>query len=124
LTQYTDDDYPINELAAADLPDERLVLAAAREDGFSSWDARTGEPLSEPNESDTIWAMASGILPDRRASFLGAGNDHLVYRWDAGVCGSGTAGRPPQQREGRGDIHPAGRHAVVVSGGDDYTVRL
>lgn len=58
------------------------MLAAAREGGFTGWDVRIGEPLAEPEELNTIWAVVAGTLPGGRVLFAGASNDHLVYRWD------------------------------------------
>ncbi|MFC1431129.1 WD40 repeat domain-containing protein [Streptacidiphilus sp. N1-3] len=66
--------------------DGSLVVAAATEDGVLRLDALTGEKLDGPEMAggDTVWDVATGLLPDRRAFIAGAGHGNFrVYLWDA-----------------------------------------
>lgn len=76
---------PPNDLILTRLPDERLLLVTAHEDGITRFDVETGvehEPTRD-EEWNTIWAVTSARLPDGRTIIAGAGHDGLVYRWDA-----------------------------------------
>ncbi|MEW2353604.1 hypothetical protein [Spirillospora sp. NPDC029432] len=126
VLEYPDGCYgPISELAAAELPDGRLTLGAAREDGFSAWDAGTGEPLVEPEDLNTVWGLAAGTLANGRGLFAGAGNDHLIHLWDATTgraFGAPLAGHLGSVKAVATFTLPDGSLGIA-SGGDDCTVR-
>ena len=82
----SDGGWPVNALAVASPPDGSLVVAAAMEDGVLRLDALTGEELDGPEMAggDTVWDVATGLLPDGRAFIAGAGHCNFrVYLWDA-----------------------------------------
>jgi WD40 repeat protein len=81
----SEDAWP-NALAVASPPGRNPVVAVATEDGVMRLDALTGAELAgyAMAEADTIWDVATGILPDGRAFIAGAGHcGFRVYRWDA-----------------------------------------
>lgn len=67
----------------------RLVLGVAHGEGVEHWDALTGEEVARlPSARVTsVWDLAGGLLPDGRAIFVGAGQEHLVHRWFATADG-------------------------------------
>ncbi|MFB8131549.1 WD40 repeat domain-containing protein [Streptomyces mirabilis] len=80
------DAWSANALAVASPPGGNPVVAVATEDGVVRLDALTGAELDghEMAADDTIWDVATGILPNGRAFIAGAGHcGFRVYRWDA-----------------------------------------
>ncbi|MFI0351097.1 hypothetical protein [Actinomadura sp. 9N407] len=75
---------------------------------------------------DTFWGAAAGTVAGGRAVFAGAGNDHLVYVWDAGtgrLLGEPLVGHGSSVKAVATFRLPGGGLGVA-SGGDDGTVRL
>ncbi|TKA11455.1 hypothetical protein FCI23_11540 [Actinacidiphila oryziradicis] len=82
----SDDVWFPNALAVASPPGRNPVVAVATEDGVLRLDALTGAELDgyAMAANDTIWDVATGLLPDGRAFIAGAGHcGFSVYRWDA-----------------------------------------
>jgi WD40 repeat protein len=82
----TEDAWSAHALAVASPPGGSPVVAVATENGVLRLDALTGEELDgyEMAADDTVWDVATGLLPDGRAFIAGAGHcGFRVYRWDA-----------------------------------------
>jgi WD40 repeat protein len=113
-------------LSAADLPDGRRLLAAGHEDGIDCWDALTGErwPLAG-SAVGTVFSVAATPLPGGPVLIAGAGNDWLVYRWDAvarAPYGPPLAGHQLSVKAVAAATMPDGS-VMIASGGDDDTIR-
>lgn len=115
------DAWSANALAVASPPGGNPVVAVATEDGVLRLDALTGAELDgyEMAADDTIWDVATGILPDGRAFIAGAAIA-------AFGCTDGTrrqvspgpaAGRPHHLRQGHHSHHTARRHCADRLGG-------
>ena len=82
----SDSGYTGSLLAVASPEDSNLVVAIATEDGVVRLNALTGEELPGPEmaSDNTIWDVATGVLPDGRVFIAGAGHcDFPVYLWEA-----------------------------------------
>lgn len=85
-------------VAAGELPDGRLMLAAAGNDWkVYRWDAVTGEQLGPPlaGHTSSVKAVTVLRLPDGSVMIASAGDDCTVRRWNA-VAGSPLG--PPMER--------------------------
>ncbi|MEV6056814.1 WD40 repeat domain-containing protein [Streptomyces sp. NPDC052107] len=107
--------------------DGKDVLAAATEVGVQRWDSSSGTLLQDTEELSpgTIWGLDAYTAGDGRTLLVGAGNDHLVYRWDAVTgarAGVPLAGhRSSVKCVASGSV--PGRGALIASGSDDGTIR-
>lgn len=114
-------------LALVRAGDGRDVLAAATEVGVQRWDACSGTRLEDTGDltPGTVWGLDSCVTADGSPLLVGAGNDHLVYRWDP-ILGT-TAGTPLVGHHSSvkcvvaGDVPGPG--VLIASGSDDGTVR-
>lgn len=72
-----------NDQTLVRCPGDDVWLVVATEDGIEWWDARTGRHHPEMTwECWTIWALATGRLPDGRTGLFGAGQNGVVHQWD------------------------------------------
>ena len=113
---------------ALSLGDGKQILAAATENGVQRRDASTGSPLPDMPDltPGTIWSVDSCAMGDGRVMLIGAGNDHLVYRWDAitgTALGAPLSGHGSSVKCVKADRVP-GRGLLIASADDDGTVRL
>ncbi|MCY1144237.1 WD40 repeat domain-containing protein [Actinoplanes sp. Pm04-4] len=71
-------------LAAARLPDGRLMAATGTHEGILRFEPLTGdlEPL-DPDDETLVWTVANGTWPDGRPFFAGGTDDGLVQVVDA-----------------------------------------
>jgi WD40 repeat protein len=77
---------PIQAFAVAYPSHSPAMVAIATDMGVERLDATTGMAVPDANmeEINSIWDVATGLLPDGRAFIAAAGHcDWLVYRWDA-----------------------------------------
>lgn len=97
-------------------------LVIATEDGIEWWDVLTGRHHPEMTwEGWTIWALATGCLPDGRTALFGAGQNGVVHQWD--VTTGELIWESPDTDEPRsmmavGIVSSPGAAGVVVSGDD------
>ncbi|MDT0487128.1 WD40 repeat domain-containing protein [Streptomyces doebereineriae] len=119
--------YGCFDLSVIKAHDGRDVLAVSTEVGVQRWEARSGIRLEDTSDLTlgTIWGLDSIVAADGSPILVGAGNDHMVYRWDP-ISGT-TAGTPLAGHRSSvkcvavGDV-PA-RGVLIASGSDDGTVR-
>ncbi len=119
--------YGCFDLALVEAPDGRDVLAVATEVGVHRWDARSGVRMENTDQLTlgTVWGLDSVVAADGSVLLVGAGNDHLVYRWDpisGTAVGTPLAGHCSSVKcVAAGDV--PGRGVLIASGSDDGTVR-
>jgi WD40 repeat protein len=71
-----------DRMAAAWLPDGRLILGSGVEEGILRCDALDGT-VYEPDEERVVWDVAAGRMPDGRPFFAGAAATGAVHLVDA-----------------------------------------
>ncbi|WP_307865519.1 WD40 repeat domain-containing protein [Streptomyces montanisoli] len=91
------------------------------------WDLPSGMLLEATEELalGTIWGLDSYATGDGKILLVGAGNDHLLHRWDAESgtkAGAPLAGHRSSVKCVASKAVP-GRGTLIASGSDDGTVR-
>jgi WD40 repeat protein len=120
--------------------DGRAVVVSGGDDGsVRLWNVTGGGPCGAPllGHGGAVSSVALGEV-DGRAVVISGGDDGSVRLWEVDVTGGRARGAPllghgrPVRSVAFGEVQDAGdgprgprrRRAVVVSGGDDGTVRL
>jgi WD40 repeat protein len=75
-------EWDIYALARVRVPDGRIVVGAATEDGGHHWDALSGNYLGGYQKAGVLRDVDGCVLPSGKAIFVGGSADGRIHRWD------------------------------------------